>query len=318
MTNVLTLPIPEPSPDIWSLFLDSKVSDKTRQTYQSRLRRASQRCGYEEESRFIKGFLSAPVETAFRLRDSLQRDGIGQSDGIHLMALLSALGRFAWKQGFLPYCPDIQVGRRERRYVDRLDAVTELEVEAISSHIGSLPESIQPLHRAVLEGLYYRGLRLEELLSIRRCDLDRERNQVSIEDKFHKGSHVAIPIRESFVQTLSQLESKLLDLEPRAPERQHLFISPATFADHYVRRRAGALIKPMNDSTLNRLVHSWGDSIGIKVSPHMFRHGIATHLAGKGVSIRDLAIFLRQSTSEVQRYYFDRLESTARAVMELI
>jgi len=320
MSNVITLPLPisPSSPDIWTLFLESRVSEKTRVAYQSRLRRVSERCGYDSEARFIQGFLSEPTTTASRLRESLQRDGIGQSDGIHLMGFLSVLGRFAWEQGLLPFCPHIEVGRRERCHVDRIVTVTELEIEAITRHIDSLPEVIKPLHRSALEGLYFRGLRLEELLSIRRCDLDRVHNQVSIEEKFHKGSHVPIPVRESFIKELSLLESRLLELEPRLPVTQGLFIPPATFATRWVRARNGNHIKPMDDSTLNRLVHGWGDAIGINVSPHMFRHGIATHLAGKGVSVRDLAIFLRQSTSEVQRLYFDRLETTARAVMELI
>jgi integrase/recombinase XerD len=75
----------------------------------------------------------------------------------------------------------------------------------------------------------------------------------------------------------------------RAPKR--LFVSP----------RGGVLYR----ATLDKIVHRWAEKAGVKkrVTPHVFRHSVATHLLKHGADIRHIQALLgHQSLTTTERY----------------
>jgi integrase/recombinase XerD len=76
-----------------------------------------------------------------------------------------------------------------------------------------------------------------------------------------------------------------------AKASKRLFVSP----------RGGVLYR----ATLDKIVHRWALKAGIKkrVTPHIFRHSVATHLLKRGADIRHIQALLgHQSLSTTERY----------------
>lgn len=319
-TNVLALPIqPVDSPiNTWNQFIGSKPGEKTRLAYQSRLRIATQYAGFEAETDFLYRFENDPSNLASIVMNAMLASGKNELQRKPVLSLLANYGNWLHSQGVIGFKPDIRLPKEQKTWVDRLETVTEADVFMLSDWIESQPDTIKPLFHAILEGLYFRGLRRSELLSIRICDIDKEHKRVAIVEKGHPGIWNPIPVSDRFISRLNELTQALRNLEPRIKETNFLFIAPSTFSDLFVRSWFNGAIPAMNEATLNRIIQSWGESIGIKLAPHMFRHGIATRLVALGKNVREVAAFLRQSSAIVQERYFDSVETTARAVIDIL
>ncbi len=320
MANVLALPIkPVDSPiNTWSQFIDSKPGEKTRLAYQSRLRIATQYAGFEAETDFLYSFENNPTNLANIVMNAMLSSGKNEIQRKPVLSLLSNYGNWLHSQGVISFKPEIKLPKEQKTWVDKLETVTESDIAMLSDWIELQPDTIKPLFQAILEGLYFRGLRRAELLSIRICDIDKEHKRVSIVEKGHPGIWNPIPVSDRFILRLEELTQALRDLEPRVRDSNPLFIAPSLFSDLFVRSWFNGSIPAMNEATLNRIIQSWGEAIGIKLAPHMFRHGIATRLVSMGKNVREVAAFLRQSSATVQERYFDSVETTARAVLDIL
>lgn len=320
MTNVLALPLPQNNSPVqtWNQFIDSKPGEKTRLAYQSRLRIATQYAGFENEASFLYRFEENPTNLANIVMNAMLSSGKNELQRKPVLSLLANYGNWLHSQGVISFKPEIKLPKEQKTWVDRLETVTESDISMLDNWIDGQPEAIKPLYQAILEGLYFRGLRRSELLSIRICDIDKEHKRVAIVEKGHPGIWNPIPVSDRFILRLEELTQALRDLEPRIKETNPLFIAPSLFSDLFVRSWFNGSIPSMNEATLNRIVQSWGEAINIRLAPHMFRHGIATRLVSMGKNVREVAAFLRQSSATVQERYFDSVETTARAVIDIL
>lgn len=320
MTNVLALPLPQNNSPVqtWNQFIDSKPGEKTRLAYQSRLRIATQYAGYEYETDFLYRFENDPTNLASIVMNSMLSSGKNEIQRKPVLSLLSNYGNWLHSQGVISFKPEIKLPKEQKTWVDRLETVTEADISMLNNWIDGQPETIKPLFHAILEGLYFRGLRRSELLSIRICDIDKTNKRVSIVEKGHPVVWNPIPVSDRFILRLEELTQAIRNLEPRVKETNFIFIAPSTFSDIFVRSWFNGAIPAMNEATLNRIIQSWGEAINIRLAPHMFRHGIATRLVSMGKNVREVAAFLRQSSATVQERYFDSVETTARAVIDIL
>ena len=136
-------------------------------------------------------------------------------------------------------------------------------------------------HRVLVELLYSSGIRLSELLNLKREDIDFDRGVILIRNG--KGSKDRITILSS------SLKDDLLK-----------YYSKSKFRGDYVfEGRNGKYSKKSVQKVLERL----GKKIGIKLHPHMFRHSFATHLLESGIDIGYIQKLLGHSDISTTQIY---------------
>ncbi|MCW8966433.1 MAG: tyrosine-type recombinase/integrase [Candidatus Pacearchaeota archaeon] len=138
-------------------------------------------------------------------------------------------------------------------------------------------------HKLIIKLLYSSGLRLQELIDLKRKDIDFEREVLNV--KKGKGNKDRITLIS---------ENLKLDLLK--------YYSNNTFKTEYVfEGRNGEYTK----KSVQKVLDLAGKKVGTKVTPHMLRHSFATHLLESGTDIRHIQKLLGHSdlkTTEIYTY----------------
>lgn len=136
-------------------------------------------------------------------------------------------------------------------------------------------------HKLVVKLLYSSGLRLQELLNLKRKDIDFDRGVISV--RLGKG-------KKNRISLVS--ESLKLDLLK--------YYSNYSFKTEYVLEgRKGKY----NRKSVQKVLDGLGKKIGVKVHPHMLRHSFATHLLDSGTDIRHIQKLLGHSDLSTTETY---------------
>ncbi|MFC1774996.1 tyrosine-type recombinase/integrase [Nanoarchaeota archaeon] len=136
-------------------------------------------------------------------------------------------------------------------------------------------------HKLVIQLFYSCGIRLSELIRLRRQDIDFERNLVFVRQGKGKKDRTTIIA-----------ESLKLDLLK--------YYSNNTFkTDLIFEGRNGFYSK----KSVQSVVIMAGRRIGIKATPHMLRHSFATHLLESGVDTRIIQKLLGHASLETTQIY---------------
>ncbi len=189
--------------------------------------------------------------------------------------------------------------RPERKLPDVL-AVDEIQaiIEAIDL---SRKEGIR--NRAILETMYSCGLRVSEVVGLRKSCIDEVEGMVKVIGKGNKER--IIPIGELALDTIARYIEEY---------RNFLDIETGYEDTLFLGRRGRELTRQMVFTMLRRTAHEAG--IRKQVSPHTFRHSFATHLMESGADIRVVQEMLGHSsvsTTEIythldQRYLREQME----------
>jgi len=160
-----------------------------------------------------------------------------------------------------------------------------------------LTENIK--HKLIIKILYSSGLRLQELINLKRKDIDFERNVLNV----HKGKG-----NKDRVTLIS--ENLKLDLLK--------YYSNNIFKTEYVfEGRNGRYTK----KSVQKVLENAGRKVGIKVTPHMLRHSFATHLLEQGTDIRHIQRLLGHSdlkTTEIYTHVSTRDLSNIKSPLDSI
>ncbi len=144
--------------------------------------------------------------------------------------------------------------------------------------------------QAILELLYATGMRVGELAALRVEDVDLERNVVRCRGKGNKERE--IPIHEVAAQKL------LTYLEHGRPKlADGKKPSPALFLNYRGH--------PLSRQGIWLIIKKYAKMAGIqaKVTPHVLRHSVATHLLRQGANLREVQELLGHSNlTTTQRY----------------
>lgn len=136
-------------------------------------------------------------------------------------------------------------------------------------------------HRLVVKLLYSCGLRLQELVNLKRADIDFARGVVYV--RGGKGGKDRVTI-------ISQrLKDDLLSYYST-----HEFRTPYVFEG-----RRGKYTK----KSVQKVLERHGKRVGIKLTPHMLRHSFATHLLEAGTDIRYIQRLLGHSDVSTTQVY---------------
>jgi integrase/recombinase XerD len=194
---------------------------------------------------------------------------------------------------------DPTAGLERPRLETRLPRAILSPVEA--RKLVEAPDTETPLglrDRAIMETLYATGIRATELIQLSPFDVDTEEGMLRVV-RGKGGKDRNVPLTRAASRAieayLAQARPQLLAIERNASgiypvkASRRLFVSP----------RGGTLYR----ATLDKLVKTWAENSGIKkhVSPHVFRHSVATHLLKHGADIRHIQVLLghaRLSTTE--------------------
>lgn len=150
--------------------------------------------------------------------------------------------------------------------------------ELIIKMIG-LTENIK--HKLIIKLLYSSGIRLSELLGLKRKDIDFDRNIINI--RGGKGAKDRITLlSESLKNDLLRYYSKM------------------QFKTEYVLEGHNGLY---SKKSVQKILETAGKKVGIKVHPHMLRHSFATHLLEAGTDIRYIQKLLGHSDMKTTEIY---------------
>lgn len=136
-------------------------------------------------------------------------------------------------------------------------------------------------HRLIIKLLYSSGLRLQELINLKRKDIDFERNILNV--KKGKGN------KDRTTLISENLKMDLLK-----------YYSNNIFKTEYVFEGRNS---KYSKKSVQKVLDLAGKKIGIKVTPHMLRHSFATHLLEAGTDIRHIQKLLGHSDLKTTEIY---------------
>jgi len=152
------------------------------------------------------------------------------------------------------------------------DFLTVEEINAIIAAIDlSRPEGER--NKAMLETLYSSGLRVSELVGLRKSNLHPEIGLLRVVGKGNKER--LVPVGSVALKQISIYENTY---------RNRLQIKPGNEDVLFLNRRGSKLTRVMVFTIIKDLVMKAG--IKKNISPHTFRHSFATHLIEGGADLR--------------------------------
>lgn len=237
-----------------------------------------------------------------RYADERERTLSPQTQNYHLIALRAFL-KYLVKNDIPSLAPEkIDLKKTGERMVDFLTR-EEMErmFEVIPTH-----KKTGMRDRAMLETLYSTGLRVSELVSLNRSQVDLERKEFTVRGKGRKPRLVFLSDR--CVKWIR------LYMSERDDNWEPLFISFGRNRDDQElglgeKRR----LTPYSIQTMVRNAARLA-GIGKKVTPHVLRHSFATDLLYNGADIRDVQEMLGHSSITTTQIY---THSTNRRLREI-
>lgn len=187
-----------------------------------------------------------------------------------ISASLSFLFRTVLKNGFDGI--DIPLSKRKKQLPKVL---SKPEIQRMIDATNNIK------HKLVIMILYSSGLRVSELVNLKREDVDSERNVINV--RMGKG-------RKDRVTVLSEKAKKLL----------FSYLCSTSFKSSYLfeGRKGKYTIK-----SVQKILEKASSSISKKVTPHMLRHSFATHLLENGVDIKYIQMLLGHSRISTTSIY---------------
>jgi len=224
----------------------------------------------------IMGIERGPLEVQ---RDDLEKFihwvnelGLEATSQARLISGIRAFYKFLLVEDLLDDDPtDLLESPRLQRKIPVV--LTVLEIQQMLAAI-DLSDPLGLRNRAILETLYACGLRVSELVNMRRNNLFLEAGFVKILGKNNKER--LVPIGAEASKYLEQYLTKVVDVQGNAKPGQEGYV--------FLNRRGSKLTRVMVFYIIKDLALKAG--ILKNISPHTFRHSFATHLVEGGADLK--------------------------------
>jgi len=208
----------------------------------------------------------------------------------HVIAIRNFL-KYLSKRGFKVISAEtIELGKHGDRQIDflEIDEVDRLFQSCNGSDLKSLRD------RAILELLFSSGLRVSELVSLNRDQINLNDKEFSVRGKGQKVRVVFLS--DSATKAIADYFSKREDISPAA------FVRIKNIS-HGGEKLAGDL--RITPRTVQRIVKYYAKKAGIvkDVHPHTLRHSFATDLIQSGADIRSVQEMLGHSSITTTQIY---------------
>lgn len=216
----------------------------------------------------------------------------------HLIALRSFLKYLSKREIPSLAAERVELGKMPERHVTFLSG-EELQRFLNAPLHADHSETLGARDKAILELLFSTGLRVSELVSLRRDDVELSRGEIGVMGKGRKR-------RVVFVSNDARLwVKKYLELRHD--------MSPFLFANHdraaETREKNKALeskgSEGLSPRSVQRMVEKCAREAGIMkaVTPHVLRHSFATDLLHNGADIRSVQVMLGHSSITTTQVY---------------
>lgn len=224
------------------------------------------------------------------------------TQGYHVIALRSFLG-WLIKNDIETLAPEkIDIPKSESR---SLKFLTPEQVERFLNQPGISQES-DLRDKAILEVLYSTGLRVSELVSLNRDQLNFDTGEVGVIGKGRKARVVFLSKRA--IKWLRKY------LEKRPDEWRPVFIRYSGEEDH---KNQGENMR-LTSRSVQRIVRKYAKKarLPIKVTPHVIRHSFATDLLESGANLREVQEMLGHKNIGTTQIYTHVTNRQLRQVHE--
>lgn len=191
------------------------------------------------------------------------------------LSAIKSFYKFCVKEDIVTVNPaeTIECSKSERRLPRVLD------VEEIDSFVN---DATCLRDKVIFEMLYGTGMRREELIKVKVGDINFRRNCIRVIGKGDKER--IVPINPNAVELVIELI--------KSQSSDWLFPSHKVKGEHMSKRR------------LNEIVKGYADKLGIDgVTPHKFRHSLASHMYESGADIRAIQSILGHSSINTTNLY---------------
>ena len=183
--------------------------------------------------------------------------------------------------------------------------LSETEVERLleAARSGSGTEALR--RRLLVELLYATGLRISELVSLRRNAFARDGRLLLVRGK--GGKERMVPLGETARQVLRDYLA-LLKQEDESEKHPSPWLFPSRGKEgHLTRQRVGQMLKSLaDDARLERA----------RVSPHVLRHAFASHLLDHGADLRAVQKMLGHADIGTTQIYTHVLAERLKRVVQ--
>jgi site-specific recombinase XerD len=220
----------------------------------------------------------------------------------HVIALRAFLKYLAKRDISTVSAEKIELGKQEEREVTFLEP-HELE-RFMKAPTGSMIADLRD--RAILETLFSTGLRVSELCSLNRDNIDIKRGEFSVRGK---GSKIRLVfLSEQAKAALTTYLDKRLD----ADESLFIRVPKNEGFEKFENLR-------LTPRSIQRIIKKYAIIAGIigkKVSPHSLRHSFATDLLRNGADIRSVQALLGHSSVTTTQIYTHVTDKQLREIHE--
>ena len=253
--------------------------------------------------------ISQDMVRNFRLWLNRQKDANGQplkknTQNYHLIALRAFL-KYLAKRDIKTLAPEkIELAKMPDRQIEFLEG-TELETFLTAPETIDQPEIIKLRDKAILETLFSTGLRVSELASLKKEDINLNKDEFTVRGKGSK-------LRVVFLSNQAKHWIKKY-LEARKDMSQYLF----TNHDKANKKRSEKKDdKGLTPRSVQRIVQKYAKIAGItkKITPHVLRHSYATDLLSNGADIRSVQTMLGHSSITTTQIYTHITDKQLREV----
>ena len=151
--------------------------------------------------------------------------------------------------------------------------------------------------QAILELLYYSGVRANELVTLKLQDVDVKRRQIRVLGKGNKERY--IPFTSECQKKMSDYLTKLRPIlfARFTPTEKHLY-PPTTF---FLNANGDSLTTRGLEYILDKIEEKTGTFLGLH--PHLLRHSFATHLLENGADLRVIQELMGHASINATQVY---------------
>ena len=236
--------------------------------------------------------------------DRLRHDGLSASSSARRLSAIRQFHRFLCADALRGDDPTrIIASPKARRPLPKVLSIAEVDTllttaEAETSASASPPKQAAALRLyLLLELLYATGMRVSELVSLKRSAVMRDASFLTITGKGNKER--IVPVND---RARDAIKTYLKTIEPGP------WLFPANSAEGYLARQVFA-------RDLKELAGRAGIS-STRVAPHVLRHAFASHLLHGGADLRVVQMLLGHADISTTQIYTHVLDEKLRTLVE--
>ena len=236
--------------------------------------------------------------------DQLRRDGLSASSSARRLSAIRQFHRFLCADALRGDDPTrIIASPKARRPLPKVLSIAEVD-KLLTTAEAEANANASPQKQAaalrlylLLELLYATGMRVSELVSLKRSAVMRDASFLTITGKGNKER--IVPVND---RARDAIKTYLTTLEPGP------WLFPASGADGYLARQVFA-------RDLKELAGRAGIS-STRVAPHVLRHAFASHLLHGGADLRVVQMLLGHADISTTQIYTHVLDEKLRTLVE--